>query len=169
MSQNKTEIVADPVEPIVTARRVVNAPRALVWDCFTVPEHVVRWKTPKGVEVGSVELDLRVGGKWRVIYRRPDGGEFGFHGEYRVVVVPERFVRTFAMIGAPGESIETIVLSEAGPGKTLITTKTEYESVELRNRVMPGVELGLAGAHVQLDELLASLLSQGGASAQATS
>jgi uncharacterized protein YndB with AHSA1/START domain len=113
MSQNKLEIVVDPVEPIITMRRVVNAPRALAWDCFTKPEHLRRWKGPKGLEMLVCECDVRAGGTWRVLYRHPNGDEFGFHGEFREVVAPERFVRTFVM-GAD-EAVETLVLSEAGP------------------------------------------------------
>jgi uncharacterized protein YndB with AHSA1/START domain len=166
MSQNQLELVVDPVEPIVTTRRVVNAPRALVWDCFTKPEHLRRWKGPKGVEMVVCEVDVRPGGAWRAVYRRPNGEEFGFHGEYREVVAPERFVRTFLMIAAADETLETVVLAEAGPGKTLITAKTEYKTMAVRDGFLQ------FGRHMdpyaRLDELIASFVEQGGSAAQAT-
>jgi uncharacterized protein YndB with AHSA1/START domain len=161
MSQNKLEIVVDPIEPVITMRRVVNAPRALVWDCFTKPEHVGRWKAPPGVEMVACEIDVRAGGKWRVVYRRPNGDEFGFHGEYHEAVAPERYVRTFVMNGTTGEAIETVVLTEAGAGKTLITTKTAYETAAIRDAVAQhGAPTGMEGAYALLDDLLASLVAR---------
>ncbi len=158
MSQNETEVVVDPIEPVITSRRVVNAPRALTWDCFTKVEHLRRWKAPKGVDVVVMECDVRAGGTWRVVYRSPNGGEFGFHGEYREVVAPERYVRTFVMNGTDDETIETVVLSDAGPSKTLITAKSVYKTMALRDAMMQrGTATGIKGGYVQLDELLASL------------
>jgi uncharacterized protein YndB with AHSA1/START domain len=169
MSQNQLEIVVDPVEPIITTRRVVNAPRALVWDCFTKPEHLRRWKGPKGFEMLVCECDVRPGGTWRVRYRRPNGDEFGFHGEFREVVAPERFVRTFRFAAAADdETVETIMLAESGPGKTLITTKTVYKTMAARDGIVHGMESGTRDGYLRLDELIASLAPHGGTAAQAT-
>ncbi|HKP55698.1 MAG TPA: SRPBCC domain-containing protein [Polyangiales bacterium] len=158
MSQNKLEFVVDPVDPIITVRRVVDAPRALVWDCFTKLEHVRRWKGPKGVDMIECDMDVRPGGTWRVLYRRPDGVEFGFHGEFREVTAPERYVRTFVMASGD-ESVETVVLTEAGPGKTLITTKNTYKTNAIRDAfVQQGSGSGEV-MYLRLDELLESLKS----------
>ena len=162
MSQNQVEIVVEPVEPVITTRRVVNAPRALVWDCFTKPEHIRRWKAPRDLEMLVCECDVRIGGTWRAVYRRPNGQEFGFHGEFREVVAPERLVRTFVWFGATDEAIETIVLAESGPGKTLITTKTAYTTMAMRDGIVQssierGMESGTRDAYLRLDELIASL------------
>jgi uncharacterized protein YndB with AHSA1/START domain len=169
MSENQVEIVVDPVEPVVTTRRVVNAPRALVWDCYTKPEHLRRWKGPRGVEVLVCECDVRPGGAWRVRYRRPDGGEFGFHGEFREVVAPERFVRTFVMGGTVDETVETLVFAEAGLGKTLITAKTAFKTKAVLDGLLGqgGMESGAKDGYVRLDELLASLAANGGAATHA--
>lgn len=158
MSQNKLEVVVDPVEPVITMRRVVDAPRALVWDCFTKLEHVRRWKGPRGVDMIECELDVRPGGKWRVLYRRPDGGEFGFHGEFREVAAPERYVRTFVMASGD-EAVETVVLTEAGPGKTLITTKNTYKTNAIRDAFVKQGSGSGADPYVRLEELIESLES----------
>jgi uncharacterized protein YndB with AHSA1/START domain len=150
-------------------RRVVNAPRALVWDCFTKPEHVRRWKGPKDAEMVVCEIDLRPGGAWRALYRRPNGDEFGFHGEFREVVASERFVRTFVLGGAVGEAIETLVLTEAGPDKTLITTKNAYKTKAIRDAlVQQGMGPVAQDPYVRLDELIASLATRNGTAAQTT-
>jgi uncharacterized protein YndB with AHSA1/START domain len=166
MSQNQLEFVVDPVDPIITMRRVVNAPRALVWDCFTKPEHLRRWKGPKDAEMVVCEIDVRPGAKWRAVYRRPNGDEFGFNGEFREVVAPERFVRTFVM-GAD-EVVETLVLTEAGPDKTVITTKNVYKTMAMRDGfVQRGMGAG-ADPYMRLDELIASLAKPTGTAAQTT-
>src|SRR5262249_17622442 len=168
MSQNQLEFVVDPVDPIITMRRVVNAPRALVWDCFTKPEHLRRWKGPPGVEMVVCEIDVRPGGAWRALYRRPNGDEFGFHGEFREAVAPERFVRTFVMGAAAGDIVETLVLTEAGPDKTLITTKNVYETMAIRDGFVQGMGPATFDPYVRLDELIASLATRSGTGAQAT-
>jgi uncharacterized protein YndB with AHSA1/START domain len=169
MSQNQLEIVVDPIEPIITMRRAVNAARALVWDCFTKPEHIRRWKGPKDVEVLVCECDVRPGGTWRVLYRRPNGDEFGFHGDFREVVAPERFVRTFVMGAAAEEAVETLVLTEAGPDKTLVTTTTVYKTKAIRDGlVQQGMGLAAKDPYVRLDELVASLATRSGAATRAT-
>jgi uncharacterized protein YndB with AHSA1/START domain len=152
----KLEIDVDPIEPTITTRRAVNAPRALVWDCFTKPEHVGKWKAPPGVEMVVCDVDLRAGGAWRVVYRRPNGDEFGFHGEYREVVVPERYVRTFVMNGGADEVLETLVLTEVAPKRTLITTTNAYATKAIRD-ALTGAASGMGPAYDKLDALVASL------------
>ena len=77
------------------------------------------------------ESEARPGGKWRVLYRRPDGDEFGFHGEFREVVAPERFVRTF-VFGA-GRSHRDARAHRGAPDKTLICTKNVYATMAIRD------------------------------------
>jgi uncharacterized protein YndB with AHSA1/START domain len=160
MSQDQFEFIVDPAEPVISVRRVVNAPRALVWDCYTKLEHLRRWKTPKGCEMVDAEIDMRKGTVWRVRYRRPDGAEFGFHGEIREAVASERFTRTFVMDGSPDEALETVVLSDASAGKTLISTKTVYATIAVRDRMVQfGGEMGAKGGFEALDAVLESLMS----------
>ena len=133
MAQNKLEIVADPAKPTIVTRRVVNAPRSLVFDAFTKPEHLKRWMRPRALTMALCEIDLRAGGGWRMVYRSPDGHEVGFHGEFREVVRPDRIVRTFVFELAPdAEALETFVLEERD-GKTTITTLTVHKTMEGRD------------------------------------
>lgn len=164
MSRNEVEFVVDPQAPVITTRRVVNAPRALTWDCFTKVEHLRRWKAPKGVDLLVMECDVRPGGAWRVLYKGPHG-EFGFHGEYREVAANERYVRTFIRNGTTDEIVETVVLTDAGPGKTLITAQNVYPSMAVREAlVQQGGHLGAQKGYEALDDLLESLGAGGGAS-----
>jgi uncharacterized protein YndB with AHSA1/START domain len=160
VAQDKLELVAEPGKPTIVTRRVVAAPRALVFDAFTKPEHLRRWMGPRALAMVSCVSDLRVGGAWRMVYRGPDGKEFGFHGEFREVVRPERIVRTFVFEPFPDQqAVETFTLDEKD-GKTTVTTLTVHKTLEGRDgHLNHGMEVGMTEGYARLDELLVSLLS----------
>src|SRR5471032_2706722 len=83
-----------PTDREVVITRVVDAPRQVVFDAFTIPKHVSRWLTgPDGWTMPVCEIDLRAGGKYRYVWRNPaDGREFGMEGVYREVAAPSRIV-----------------------------------------------------------------------------
>src|SRR6185436_8267185 len=74
--------------------RAFNAPRDLVFEAMTKPEHVKQWYGCATMTVISAEIDLRVGGKWRYLVRMPDGSEHGFSGVYKEIVPPLKIVST---------------------------------------------------------------------------
>jgi uncharacterized protein YndB with AHSA1/START domain len=81
---------ADDRDVVIT--RVLAAPRALVFEAWTRPEHVVHWWQPLGVEPVIEALDARPGGAFRVCMKTPDGSEYVMYGIFREVVPPERIV-----------------------------------------------------------------------------
>jgi uncharacterized protein YndB with AHSA1/START domain len=81
--------------PELTLTRQIAAPRGLVFQVWTDKDHLVHWFHPKDCTTTFCEADVRVGGKYRVAFRTPDGDEHTMHGEFREVVVPERLVFTF--------------------------------------------------------------------------
>jgi uncharacterized protein YndB with AHSA1/START domain len=119
----------------IVMTREFNAPRRLLFDAFTKPELVKQWLLgPPGWSMPVCEIDLKVGGKYRYVWRQDsDGTEMGMGGVYREIVAPERLVSTekFDEAWYPGEAVGTIVLSEHG-GKTTITQTILYESRSLR-------------------------------------
>jgi uncharacterized protein YndB with AHSA1/START domain len=164
VAENKLEIIAEPGECTILTRRVVAAPRALVFDAFTKPEHLRRWMGPRMLTMVHCESDLRVGGQWRMVHRAPGGQEFGFHGEFRAIVRPERLVRTFVFEPLPEqEALETLTLDEKD-GKTTIATLTVHQTVEARDGHLAGgrMEVGMTEGYARLDELLAELRGAGG-------
>lgn len=152
------EVVAAPGETSFTTRRLLNAPRALVFDVWTKPEHMKRWLGPRSLTMVSCEVDLRVGGRYRYVHRGPDGHEYGFHGEYKEIVRPERLVATFVFELMPQhEAVDTLVLEEID-GKTLVTTTTVHQTVEARDgHLASGMEGGMKEGYARMDELLAAL------------
>jgi uncharacterized protein YndB with AHSA1/START domain len=160
VSPNKLEIIAEPGKTSFSTRRVVDAPRALVFECFTKCEHLKRWIGPRSLTMISCESDLRVGGRYRQIFQTPNG-EVAFSGEFREVTPPSRVVRTFIFEPMPdAEALETLELTEAN-GRTTITTTTVHKTVENRDgHVNSGVDKGMAEGYMRLDELLAELQTQ---------
>jgi uncharacterized protein YndB with AHSA1/START domain len=113
------------------------------------------WWGPRKYEFASCEFNFQPGGKWRVVHRGPDGEEYGFRGEFREIVPPERIVWTFEFEGMPGHvSVETLTLEE-NDGKTTLTATSVYDTVEDRNGMLEsGMESGAAESMDRLDEYL---------------
>jgi uncharacterized protein YndB with AHSA1/START domain len=145
--------------------REFNAPRRLLFDAFTKPELVKQWLLgPPGWSMPVCEIDLKVGGKYRYVWRQDsDGTEMGMGGVYREIVAPERLVSTekFDEAWYPGEAVGTIVLSEHG-SKTTLTQTILYESREARDAVLKsGMEKGLAASYDRLADTLDSVRTGG--------
>ena len=144
-----------PSDREVVATRVFDAPRSLVWDCWTKPEHVKNWMLgPDGWTMPVCEIDLRPGGRWHWVWRRTDGTEMEMTGEYREIVPPERLVNTENWGADWPETLNTVVFTEeAGRTKTVCTVL--YPSKEARDRAMgTGMEDGWAASNDRLDEYL---------------
>lgn len=144
--------------PRATLRRLLHAPRALVWEAMTKPEHFARWYGPRVTKVTEVSLDLRVGGAWRVVMTSPDGSAHTFSGVYREIVPGERIVQTWAWGGAPGaSSVETMELVDLGE-LTLVEATVEHASRQaLEMHLAHGMEEGATETYERLDELLATM------------
>ncbi len=144
----------------IVMTRVLNAPRTLVFDAFTKPELVKRWLLgPDGWSMPICEIDLRVGGTYRYLWRHAKGQEMGMRGVYREIVAPERIVSTekFDESWYPGEAVGTLVLVEVD-GKTTVTQTVLYESRAAREAVLKSpMEQGVEAGYARLEQLLASL------------
>jgi uncharacterized protein YndB with AHSA1/START domain len=152
--------VTTPSDREIAITRVFDAPRRLVFDAHTKPELVKRWLLgPPGWSMPVCEIDLRVGGKYRWVWRHDrDGTQMGMGGVYREIAAPERLVATekFDEAWYPGEALNTLVLVEQR-GRTTLTQTMRYESREARDAVLKsGMEKGLTASYDRLAELLAS-------------
>jgi uncharacterized protein YndB with AHSA1/START domain len=153
--------VTTPSDREIVMTRVFDAPRDLVFEAHSSCEHMSNWWGPRKYEFASCEIDFRPGGTWRIVHRGPDGEEYGFHGEFREIVPPERIVWTFEFDGWPGQvSVETMELEEHD-GKTTITATSVYDTVEARDAMIEsGMESGAAESYERLDEYLEVLKSR---------
>jgi uncharacterized protein YndB with AHSA1/START domain len=142
----------------VVLTRVVDAPRRLVWETWTNPEHVPQWMTgPDGWTMPVCEIDLRAGGGWHFVWRKADGTEMDMRGAYREVTPPERLVSTESWGENWLETVNTLILSEKG-GKTTITQVILYPSKEARDAALKtGMKEGMDQSFDRLDEHLRTM------------
>jgi uncharacterized protein YndB with AHSA1/START domain len=147
-----------PSDQEIVVTRVVNAPRRLVFDAWTNPEHLPHWMLgPEGWTMPVCEIDLRPGGAWHFVWRRADGTEMAMRGVYKEIVPPERLVSTESWGGDWPETLNTLVLSEKD-GKTTITQRVRYTSKEARDAALKtGMQEGMAQSFDRLDAYLATI------------
>lgn len=153
-----TADTADATDREITATRVFDAPRALVFQAWTRPEHVRRWYGPRAMEMAACEADVRPGGGYRYVLRAADGREHAFSGVYREVEPPARLVYTWGWEAMPGhDALETIVFDEHDGG-TLVTMRTVFPSVEdLEGWAASGGYEGMAETLERFAEVVAEL------------
>ena len=140
--------------------REFAAPRTLVYDAHTKPELVRQWLGGlPGWTMPVCEMDVRIGGKYRWVWRKDkDGTTMGMGGVYREVRAPERLVTTekFDEAWYPGESLNTLVLTEKA-GRTTLTQTMRYESPAAREAVIKsGMEEGVTASYDRLEDVLAA-------------
>ena len=151
--------VTTPTDTEIRMTRLFDAPRALVFEAMSRPEHVKRWWgcLGDGYSVPVCEIDLRVGGTWRFVNKHP-GGEAAFHGEYVEIDPPRKLVFTEIFEDYPDVvTTVTSVLTEEG-GKTRLTATVRYPSKEVRDMVKStGMEHGAGISYDRLEDLVAEL------------
>ena len=139
--------------------RMLDAPRNLVYDAFTKPELVRRWLgSMDGWTFPVCEMDVRVGGKYRWVWRK-EGAEMGMGGVYREIVPNERIVSTekFDDPWYEGEAVGTVTFVERD-GKTTVTQVMRYQSKEARDSVLEGpAASGVEMSYDKLAEILATM------------
>ncbi|RRA47268.1 SRPBCC domain-containing protein [Acidipila sp. EB88] len=86
--------------------RVFDAPREVVWKAWTDPQYTMQWWGPKGFTTPVCKMDFRVGGKFLLCMRSPDGKEFWNGGEYHEIVPFEKIVSTMYFADAQGNKVE---------------------------------------------------------------
>jgi uncharacterized protein YndB with AHSA1/START domain len=131
----------------IVATRVFDAPRELVFQMWTDPQHVSHWWGPKGFSITIHEMDVRPGGVWRFIMHGPDGRDYPNEIVYIEIASPERLV--YKHVSPPFQSTATFV--ERGR-KTELTVRMLFESAALRDQIAQ--EFGaVEGLNQELDRL----------------
>jgi len=120
---------------VLSFEKILDVPRAAVWRCWTEPDLIVQWFTPKPWRTVSAELDLRPGGSSLIVMRSPDGQDYPNAGVYLDVVAMEKLVFTDAFTSAwvpSGKAYMTaeVSFSDAGEGKTLYRAQVAHWSDE---------------------------------------
>ena len=133
-----------PDDATLVLKRLLNAPQELAFRAWTSAEHIQQWMRPEpGMELPLASMDLRVGGKFRIQMKKPDGEFFTAVGEFREVKAPERLVYTWdwekdgsgpefgEAEGKP--TLITVEFLKRGERTEMVLTHTRFASVESRD------------------------------------
>jgi uncharacterized protein YndB with AHSA1/START domain len=146
MAAGSDAVVADSPERVLIIERIFDAPRELVFKCWSEPEHLARWIGPKGYSSTILACQLREGGTYRMHMRGSaesvaagfDGQDHWQQGVFREIVPPERIVRTYFWTDAQGrptspETLLTVTFEDLA-GKTKLTLhQAVFESITARD------------------------------------
>lgn len=157
-NENQTTIIAERGKQEMLITREFDAPRELVFKAFTDPELYVQWLGPRRLTMVLDTFEPRSGGRWRYVHRDQSGNEFGFHGVYHEVRVPERIIDTFEFEGLAETghvALETLTLEALPGGRTRLTAQSVFQSVADRDGALQsGMEEGLNDSYERLTALL---------------
>ena len=162
-STNRKALLTLPADDQILITREFAAPRHLVYRACTTPELVRQWWGAQRGVVTSVEIDLRVGGRWRYVMAANGGFEVAFHGEFRELAPDERTVSTevFEMPGVAPEdlpaTLNTTTFVEVD-GRTTMTVLIQCPGREVRDAIMAsGMEGGMNESYDALEQVARSL------------
>jgi uncharacterized protein YndB with AHSA1/START domain len=178
MPVEKGKTIVAPYQAIAgqrefTITRIFHAPKTMVFKAWTDPKQIAQWWGPHGFNTSVCEMDLRIGGAYRIVMRGPDGAEYPMKGFYQEIVENQRLVYTADLSEHPqdwwnmvapdrrtekpiGPIINTITFDEHD-GKTTLTIRMAFESSQIRDaHVRLGMADGWSQSFEKMDELLAS-------------
>ncbi len=153
---NKTDIVVDKARLEVRMSRVIDAPRARVWQAHIDPKQVERWWGPRRYKSEVEKLEARAGGKWKFVNIEDNGTRHVFYGEFRQIKEPESMTWTFIYEPYPDAVLtETLTLEELPGGRTKLSTVSKYPTLEaLEGMAGSGMEEGARETWDRLAELV---------------
>jgi uncharacterized protein YndB with AHSA1/START domain len=141
----------------IVLTRVFNAPRRLVFEAWTRPEHVRQWYGCDGSSITTCEIDLRPGGAYRYVMHMEDGTH-SLSGVYRDIVPPARLVFTQRFDDDPDTEALIAVTFEERDGKTTMTNTALYRTAADRQAMLDlGVEKGATETFDRLADYLETL------------
>ena len=152
-----THIVAEPDTRDITVSRVFDAPREDVFRIMNDPLYIPQSWGPQRLTTTIDRFEFQNGGFWRFVQHDADGNEYAFHGEYYEILRPERVDLTFEYEGMPGKMLFESISYEDEDGKTLVTEKWVFDTVEDRDGMLAtGAEEGSIESMDRIAELLSS-------------
>ena len=157
-SESRRTTVQKKSEREVVVTRTFDAPARLVFEAWSKPELFKRWWVPRsmGMTLRSCEMDVRTGGKYRLVFGDDPANPMAFFGRYLEVVPDKRIVWTNEESGDAG-SVTTVTLEERD-GKTLLVMSELYPTKEALDEAGTGAQEATKETFGQLDELLAELV-----------
>jgi uncharacterized protein YndB with AHSA1/START domain len=132
--------------------RTFDAPRKLVFQVWTDPNHLAQWWGPRGFTTQIRQMEVKPGGAWHYVMRAPDGNEYPFDGVYVDVVEPERLVFDGSIHGSPEQRVWTEVTFTDRGDKTQVRVRQLYSFESFATK---GAPIGWSQQFDRLEEFLA--------------
>ena len=125
----------------IVVSRLLNAPKELVWEMWTNPEHIKHWWGPNGFTNTILKMDVRPGGEWELIMHGPNGMDFPNKHIYTEVVKYEKLVH----VHGSDPKFELTAIFTAQGNKTLVTVTSRFETPEMLQKAVKefGADEGL--------------------------
>ncbi|RKN29158.1 SRPBCC family protein [Micromonospora musae] len=157
MSQLSDLVIELPSDLEITLTRAFDAPRDLVFAAHSQAEHLKHW-WGRGNPL-DIEIDFRVGGRYRFVEHAQDGNSYAFRGEFREIVAPERIVQTFEYEGMPGHVLEETLTFTEQDGRTVVSSTSRFDTKQERDGMLDtGMTQGAAESYAALERHLATLV-----------
>ena len=156
-SESRRTTVQKTSDREVVVTRTFDAPARLVFEAWSNPELFRKWWVPRsmGMTLRSCEMDVRTGGKYRLVFGDDPANPMAFFGHYLEVVPGKRIVWTNEESG-DAASVTTVTLEERD-GRTLLVMSELYPTKEALDEAGTGAQDALHETFAQLDEVLAEL------------
>jgi uncharacterized protein YndB with AHSA1/START domain len=158
-AKSEARVPAD--EPVIEISRVYDAPRELVWECFTDAKHLQHWWGPNGFSITNHSIDVRDGGRWDFVMHGPDGRDWDSIITYTEVKKPERLVYQHGEPGEPPLFVSTVTFAREGARRTRVTLHARFPSIATRNDQIRDVHAAEGGKQT-LDRLADYIATQQG-------
>ena len=153
---SKLTLTTEGDRHVIVTRRFAAPPEA-VYRAHTEPALIQQWLLgPDGWTMPVCEMDLRVGGAWRCVWRNGDGEEFTVQGVFREIERPARIVYTESMMGS-SEALQTIVLTEEDGITTMVSSLLYGSQAERDAAIATGMEEGTSQSYDRLAEVVVDL------------
>ena len=149
-----------PSDREIVLTRVFNAPRRLLFEAWTNPEHVKQWYGCSIMTLPICEIDLRVGGAYRYVMRDPGGMNHTMQGVYREIAPPARLVYTERYVTEgfiSNDALVTVLFAEHDGMTTLTSTILHQSKVDRDGHLATGMESGAAETLDRLAALVAQM------------
>jgi uncharacterized protein YndB with AHSA1/START domain len=156
MIMGKNNLVVEREKLQFTMTRVFDAPREVIWKACTDPNLIPKWWGPRYLTTVVEKMVVKVGGAWRYIQTDAEGNVYAFNGVYREIRPPELLSYTFEFEPMAGHiAVDTLTLEELPGGKTRLTSRSTFGSLEdLEGMLQTDMEDGATESWDRLEELV---------------
>jgi uncharacterized protein YndB with AHSA1/START domain len=167
---DKNIVTVPPGKEHFTIERSFDAPRSLVWKCYTEPHHLARFWGPREAKIVAT-IDLRVGGLWRTQWTYPNGQTYGYNSVYLELTEPERIHYRDApndwaggLDGLPAAELTSTITLIERDARTTVLAHIRAASVALRDETVARGFSGMVSVgNDRLEDYLATLVAEGAA------